>query len=46
MAASDLYVLFGLAVLGTAGVALARERGWWWCGRGDSNPHGVATNRT
>jgi len=26
MVASDLYVLFGLAVLGTVGVALARER--------------------
>ena len=27
MAASDLYVLFGLAMLAVVGVALARERG-------------------
>jgi hypothetical protein len=67
MVASDLYVLFGLALLAAVGVALARSqrigRGGIRalpegpdpcdqleherrCGRGDLNPHGVATNRT
>ena len=42
--ASDLYVLYGLAVLAATALALALERRM--CGRGDLNPHGVATNRT
>ena len=66
MAASDQYVLCGLALLAATGIALTREsvgarrlrvlRPWrvrdvqaggvQGCGRGDSNPHGVATNRT
>ena len=49
MLASDLYVLFGLAVLVAMGVVLLRSggtRAGAGCGRGDSNPHGVATNRT
>jgi alpha-1,2-mannosyltransferase len=41
--ASDLYVLTGLAVLAGTVLMLSRKRG---CGRGDLNPHGVATNRT
>ena len=40
----DLYVLCALAVLAGAALTLARER--YQCGRGDSNPHSVATNRT
>ena len=53
MLASDLYVLFGLAVLAGTGVALTLTSGVrpprpaeTRCGRGDSDPHGVATNRT